>query len=661
MTIQLDPLQLKLQTQLLHATFLKNMAFLKQNMPTIFQYYQGYKPKKVHLAIDNNGSVNLSVNDAFVYQEDPKQSSINQVSNFLKKPLSLDFDVSVSETDNYTYQHQKVINELFKKRKSELKGPSPYILKPGEQINFIAFMGSGLGHHIEELSNQYSIRSMCIFEPEPDMFFATLHSVDISLWFASCKRLGGEFILKVGGVEEEFINDIYSFFKREGFFNLVQMYLYRHYMSNTTTGAFKKINELAYRYKAGWGFCEDEIIGISHTLTNISGNKAYILLDEVKKINNNPPVFIIGNGPSLSEHIDYIKKNQSNVIVISSGTALKPLLDNGIQPDIHVEQERPKSIYQWVKKVGHEAVLKETPLICLNTVYPGILSLFKQPYVAMKSADAGTSFIHNYISDKYKNLLFCNPTVTNASTSTAIAMGFNKLYLFGLDYGFKSKDKHHAKGSAYDDVKSFTLNNELKVSDNFGGEINTTRIFDFSRGVLEMLLGKNQQVQCINLSNGAKINHTEYFKPEQLPQFKIINNKKKLVDKYLSNSFNNDYLISHNLLEEFQTTYPIFKHYIFMLCNCLDDVTNKNQLTEAFSLQYKFVNDIEEKIEKKLFHQFFSGSLNYLQASIMENVARYSEQAKQNAYIAYCIDEMQQHLLFLLSDLSENFNKDARA
>jgi hypothetical protein len=636
------------------------MAFLKQNMPAIYQYFQSYTPNNAQLAIDDNGFINIVANNAFVYQADPKVMSLKQVEVFLQNPPSLDFEVEPVDIEKCVYQHEKVISGIFHKRKTELKGHAPYVLKPGGQINFIAFIGSGLGYHIEQLLDQYSIRSLFVFEPEPDVFFATLHTADIGAWFDACQRLGGELTFKIGGTEEEFVNEVYSSFRREGFFNLVQMYFYRHYMSDKTTDAFRRINELAYRYKAGWGFCEDEIIGISHTLTNISKNKAHILLNEVKN-HQAHPIFVIGNGPSLNDNLEYIKENQNNAIIISSGTSLKPLLDNGIVPDLHVEQERPKYIYQWVKKIGHEALLKQIPLLCLNTVYPGILSLFKQPYVVMKSGDAGTTFINEYVSDKYKELFFCNPTVTNASTSAAIAMGFKKLYLFGLDYGFKSKEEHHAKGSAYDDVKTFQLQNELKVADNNGGQINTTRTFDFSRGVLEMLLSLNKQVDCINVSDGAKIEHAKYAVHHQLPKMKEIKNKKEVVERYLKNSFNDDYVISHDLSAEFKAVLPEFQAYIAAICDSLNDVVNKNQLTEIFSLQYKFVNDFEGDRSRKLFHKIFSGSLNYLQASIMDNVSRYREQVAQEDYIAFCINEMKQHLIFLINDLSDHFDKDARA
>lgn len=661
MSSQIDPLMVRIQTQILQATFLKNMACLKLHMPAVYQYFKSYLPQNAQLAFDTNGEVNLSTGDKFVYDADPKASSVAQVEKFLENPPCFDFEISLRDDDNYQYQHEKVINNIYKKRRKSLGVASPFYMQAGGQINFIAVIGLGLGYHIEYLLKQFSIRSIYIFEPEPDVFFAALHTVDMSVWFNSCISLGGELTFKIGGEESAFVNEIAQYFKREGYFLLPQMYLYRHYISNKTTDAFKLISELEYRYKSGWGFCEDEIIGISHTLSNISDNKAAILLENAKLYKKEHPVFIIGNGPSLDDDLAYIKANQENVIIISSGTSLKPLLNYGITPDIHVEQERPKSIYQWVKKIGYEDTLKEIPLLCLNTVYPGILALFKQPYVILKAGDAGTSFIHDFVSDKYSELYFCNPTVTNASTAGAVAMGFQNLYLFGLDYGFKSEEEHHAKGSIYQDIENFKMTGDFKVPGNFGGEVITRRVFDSSRGVLEMLLEQNPAIKCFNASDGAAIKLTTPIKTKNLPKFKRIKDKHKIVERYLQGCFDDTYSFKQDLYAEFSSVLPYFSTYISFLIETLNDVKTKNELTNAFSRQFKFVMQFESDRNKMLFHRFFIGTLNFLQASIMNNVSRYKSEQQQQDFIQYCMTEMKAHLLFLLSDVSEHYNKPARA
>ncbi|WP_413701355.1 hypothetical protein ACLKMH_06680 [Psychromonas sp. KJ10-10] len=83
-------------------------------------------------------------------------------------------------------------------------------------------------------------------------------------------------------------------------------------------------------------------------------------------------------------------------------------------------------------------------------------------------------------------------------------MGFKEIYLFGLDYGFKSEEDHHAKGSVYQEMEGFKMTGDFKVPANFEGEVYTRRVFDSSRGVLEMLLEQNPTIKCFNASDGAR-------------------------------------------------------------------------------------------------------------------------------------------------------------
>ncbi len=591
-----------------------------------------------------------------------KLASQAQIDLFIRNPVQFDYEVYQNKDHQSKYEHERVIHRLFQKRRDELGVYSQFQLKAGDSVNFIAIIGSGLGYHIEGLFEKFAIRSAYVYEPEPDCFYAMLHTIDIEKLLTDCQRRGGEISFKIGGNENEFVNEIYKSFKRQGFFNIAQMYQYRHYLSDKTTDAFKKIKEVAYRYQSGWGFCEDEIIGISHTLTNISANKAATLLQHAKFQVKEQPVFIIGNGPSLDECLPFIKENQNNAIIISSGTSLKPLLNYGIKPDMHVEQERPMSIYQWVKKVGHEEVLKEIPLICLNTVYPGILSLFKQPYVMLKTGDAGTSFIHDHISDRYEELFYCNPTVTNASSAGAIAMGFKKLFLFGLDYGFKSQDEHHAKDSIYyKDIDHFKMHYDFKVPGNFVDEVLTIRTFDNSRGVLEMLLEQNRDVECVNCSDGARILLTTPCRVDALPAFPVIENKVQLISQHLASCFDNDYTIKHDLFAEFSDVMAYFDGYIETLLDMFNGVNNKEDLTQAFSAQYLFMNSVDAGKQRKLFHRFFCGSLNYLQTSIMSNLNNYHDEKARNRFIQFCVKEMSDHFIWLLADLKAHYNQPARA
>ena len=664
MTNSPDPIMLKIQTQLLKATFLNNMAILKKIMPEIYNYYLNYTPNNAQLTFDDSGRVNMMAAGQLVYQGDPKVESQAQVEAFLKKPPRFDFEVAAVESDDFIYDHEKVIHKIFNKKRELLKNKKTAKLEKKGQINFLTIMGSGLGYHLEYLFEQFSIRSAFIYEPEPDCFFATLHCIDILPLFEHCQLHGGDLTFKIGGGVESYVNEISTSLKNQGNFNIAKMYLYRHYFSDKTTQAFKLINELAYRYRSGWGFCEDEIIGISHTLTNISKNKYPTILQTAKSHKKDQPVFVIGNGPSLDNSFEYLKKNQHSAVIISCGTALKPLLDNGITPDLHIEQERPAMIYDWIKKVGHEEKLKTIDLICLNTVYPEILHCFKQAHVILKPGDAGTAFIQNMLSDKYAEIYYTNPTVTNAGTAAAISMGFKNLYLFGLDYGFKDEKHHHSKESLWykdnEGLKEADIKGHFTVAGNFGGKVSTTRVFDASRGVLELLLQENDDVICVNSSDGALISFAIPCLIRDLPALKTIAFKNKFVTDFLLLSFTNKDYENRDLGCEFKALMPKFKEYFDTLESILLDVKSSHELVNAFSKQYQFVYDIENDNDKKLFHRFMGGSLNYLQTSIMQNVLSFADKSQQEEYIKFCTHAMNTHFEWLYHDINANFDQPAK-
>lgn len=663
MANHVDPLMVKIQTQLLRANFMKNMATLKEWMPTIYEYYRNYTPSSIQIALDEHSHINLIANNEFVYKDDPKISSQAQVDEFLAKPPHFNFDIPNSQTDKYAYEHEKVINKLFEKRREVLGSNASRKLSECDQINFLAVMGSGLGYHLESLFERFSIRSAFIYEPEPDCFFATLHCIDISVLLEHCRKLGGDLTFKIGGSEDEFVNEISASLKSLGYFNVAKMYLYRHYFSSKTKDAFELINEMAYRYRSGWGFCEDEIIGISHTLSNISEHKYPTILRSAKLTKKEQPVFVIGNGPSLDSSFTYLQANQNSAIIISCGTALKPLLDKGIIPDIHVEQERPAMIYDWIKKVGHEDKLKGIDLICLNTVYPGILDCFKQAHIILKPGDAGTAFIQNMISDKYAEVYYSNPTVTNAGTTAAVAMGFKNLYLFGLDYGFKDVEHHHSKDSLWykdnEGLKEANINSDFNVPGNFGGEVATTRVFDSSRGVLELLLQENSDVICVNTSDGAHIKLTTSCRIADLPHLKEIKGKNDFISNVLRYGFTNDNYKKRDLNKEFKALMPIFNSYFDTLKRLLSEVKTYPELVNAFSAQYAFVNTFSGS-NHKLFQRFMGGTLNYLQASIMQNVFCYADKQQQEEYIQFCIENMNAHFEWLYHDINENYDQPAK-
>lgn len=662
MTTQIDPL-LDIQTKVLRATFVNNMAVLKKYMPDVFNFYQNYTPTRVKLTFDGSGHLNLVSNGNLIYQDDPKKSSEQQVKAFIENPHNIVYHVA--RDGNGAFEHENILLKIVEHREKEVGTQTKITFPKDEQIDFIAFMGTGLGYHLQSLFDEYDIRYAFVYEPDPDCFYCTLHCIDIGNMIKACFEKGGQLTLQVGGNSNGFVNEIAKIFKSKGYFNVAKMFLYRHYFSKETDDAFQQVHDIAHRYVGGWGFGEDEIISLTHTLTNISTYKFPSILQRAKEFKRDLPVFIVGNGPSLDESITYLKNNQNKGLIFSSGTALKPLLDNGIIPDFHIETERTALLFDWIDRVGHKDKLKEIDIIALNTVYPEVLKLFKQAYLLLKPSDTGSAFMEKFISQKYTQVMFCNPTVTNTASAAAIAMGFKNLYLFGVDYGFKSAVFHHSKDSLYfkenDELNlGAEIKEELEVTGNFEEKVFTTQIFDGSRMVLEMLLQENPDVNCINTSDGVRIQLTTPCRSADLPHFSDLNNKSILIEELLRDSFDNTMYQDTNLVAEFKKLLPKMNAYLKQLLLFSKGVKSRIDLTEAFSAQYKFLNDFEHDRIKMLLHRFLSGSLNYFQSNIMSNVYLYSDKQQQQEYIVFCLKMMRDHFEWLFEELKNNYDKPSK-
>jgi hypothetical protein len=663
---QLSEFEIDIQTKLLRATFLKNLVFCQKFLPGLFQLYQNYQPKDAKLTFDHNGEVNIVNKGSLVYADSPVENSKAQVDEYLKAPRQ--FASSISFSENPQYEHEKQLQKLYEKRISEVGEDSGYIKEaPAEQMDFLVMIGAGLGYHIEELISRTKVKHFYIWEPDKDVFYCAMHILDLSLINQHCINLYGSLTIKVGGNQNQFVNEIYNSLQASGVYNMARLYMYRHYRSEETDNGFKNLNQICYRLLSGLGFFEDEIISISHTLTAIE--KELPLLKALDAFDNQikkASVFVVGNGPSLDEHLEFIKKNNDNAIIFSCGTALKAILDAGIIPDFHIEMERVAAQYEWIDQVGHKEKLKRIKFISLNNVYSGTSSLFKESFIIAKPKDGGMDFLYEYIDkDIYPGVYACNPTVTNAATAIAIRLGFTQLYLFGVDFGFKDESKHHATNSMHNQKDYHGYKAKVKsafaVKGNFCDEVLTTQIFDSARGSMEMLLEAYSSVHCFNCSDGAYIQLTTPARIEKIDTLPLIANKEDKLALLLNDAFSNEIYANADFMQLFAKKLPTFEKIIGDLrSSCKTEIEDRAELSLLFSHQFQYVSQYHNKPESEVFFRFIGGTLSYFQTNIMVNVFYFSNLSERQAYIRWALGLFEQHLAWLFEELKTYYNKPSK-
>lgn len=148
---------------------------------------------------------------------------------------------------------------------------------------------------------------------------------------------------------------------------------------------------------------------------------------------------LISAGPSLNEGIDLLKKIQKDFFVISVGSALKVLLNEFIIPDAVIITDPSPNVMKQIDGTNYKG-----PLFYLSTANHQMTQLhhFKRFIIYQKGFEAAEIYAKNTKAP----LLETGGSVATTALSLLEYMGFQEVYLFGQDLGFR-EGKTHAEGS----------------------------------------------------------------------------------------------------------------------------------------------------------------------------------------------------------------------
>ena len=546
---QTEMLKVKLEMETM---FKKNMSFFEKINPTIFEKFNGYKAKKIWPIFSEEGYVTLFDSDKEepIYPGDPHKYVKDAMEHYEKYSYYKDFTFNAQQELPDTEDRSHVIhisklvnlsNEYQSKRESYLPLP--------KNIRFMLMKGIGLGYQLDELLSKTDLRFLCIVESNPDIFFASLHTLDYDKLFSWFNRRGYGINLIVDLDPEQCMRNVLNYMIQIGTYNSVRVYEFDHLCSKELEKACDGIHRGLREAISSLGFFDDERVGLAHSVKNFQ-NK-YQLLESTKS-SYDIPVFICGNGPSLDKAKEVLLKYQGKVIIVSSGSCLGALYKMGIKPDFHIENERVHSIYPWIKSSSPREFRKDIQLITLNVVHPKVLNEFDNVALVLKANDLGSTYFKTYDKkDKYPYLLHCNPTVTNTSMAIMLKLGFKNIYLFGVDLGFAPDGQHHSSYSQYNEVDSklyegkdiydIKAKTNLYAKGNFINTVITSPSFRNSRDAFNELISTYSDINVFNCGEGVYIEGSTPLKCEDVDLKDIPLNKDKIKATVMKKSFDNDY------------------------------------------------------------------------------------------------------------------------
>ncbi len=502
--------------------FEKNLNFFYRNLPHYYNLITSIKTR--NFKILNN---NIFFQNKPIYKNDIYTDSKIIAKNPINNPLwKKNFFIKPQKwNEEEFYITGKIINSF-------LSDNNKYYFDNDFLPTTILF-GLLSGKHLDLIREKYNLQSLFIYEPNSELFAISLYFVDYEQLY---QKYNDRLFLWIGGEIDYFAIEKF-FYERVITSSFLNIY-YKAYNHPLLDDAINKFQTIQASKLRGWGTFEDEIKGIKNHLQNI--NK-YPLLESFEK--TNAPFCIVANGKSLEKNIDFIKKNQESMIIISVGTAIKPLIKAGIESDFHFEQERIDILVDALKDIlpnynGY--------FVGASVVNNKVFKMAKNPLMYIREAFS--------LEKDYTPLIGSSPIVGNAGFSFASFFA-KEIYLCGMDLGFRLGDKKHSKNSFYDERDDIAKNG-IKIEGNFSNDIYTDSLLLSSKQKIEKMIEK-YNLKVFNLSDGALIKGAVPLKDKKLPKINKEVIKKKILTHFKKTNYKKPNLNAANILKALKKAFNL--------------------------------------------------------------------------------------------------------
>lgn len=525
--------------------FEQNMAAFRQYIPHIADMYEHYQPARpFRFFCNENGQPNLAWLDdeVAVYGAEPYLICETLVKEFMDKGGLSKFSFS-QEANPLGFIHVEYLNKLSNYL-NDITLQEKILTKVPNEVPSALVFGVGLGYHLGYLYEHCKISTLFLFEPDLDLFYASLYCFDWAelLTYLHRENLGLHILL--GQDEKTVVKDFAAAIQSRGSFLIANAFVMWGYQNGDINKIINLVQQEYYQLVMGWGFFDDNLIALSHAVNNIERGVPFLRKGhEIGFEFREAPVFVIANGPSLDQSLTTVAENKDRAIIIACGSAISALHKIKIKPDIYVATERTKIVYDFLINLNDPEYLQDILFFSTDVIHPDCSTLFKNSALVFKRMEPGVLLCQiNFPESRALTALGgVNPMVGNIGVSAPIQLGFKKIYLFGLDNGYKDKGHHHSKFSSYyNSEKNAEVLGSLMYGDgsnnskwqrvgNFGGTVISNAMFDSSRRVTEQVLANSESVQCFNCSDGAHIKGAipfpanEVILPQKINKSAIIN------------------------------------------------------------------------------------------------------------------------------------------
>lgn len=530
--------------RILEDLYLKNLQFFKKQNPQIYNVISKASPDHTKIIITDEGKIDLIYNGKRIYGGDAIDYAEKEVLQFqsiykdkVRRGSISTITPGLYISPRFFHQH---LDLSIKKMYESAKELRLNTINHNNRHDFVIITGIGLGLHITEILENIDIQNILILETDFELLALSCFFTDWQEIYEKQspknKKSISMILLEKKEIDVEQGMLWNELIKRAPHFPFNTL-TYNHGRHDKYGAILKKINSDITMFISLWGFYDDEVNQLNHTMHNIQNN--INLIPNKKNFKWTKPVIVCGSGPSLDSRIDQLKSIRNDCILLSAGSSLHALLNYNIIPDYHIELESDYGVFHVLDTIDKNT-LKKITLICALQCTPLITNLFKNCFAYVKDSMS----IGDIIEKKENKLIEPTPTCVNAALSFAFQYEANNIYLFGTDFGFYDESNHHSKKSMYEmndmdqkgvsDLKNITENtikNNFKKP-GYNGDCLTTATYYTTKRRIEMSLITNNfkyKNEVFNISDGLIIEGTTHKKVDD----KLIINMSNELDNIL--------------------------------------------------------------------------------------------------------------------------------
>ena len=211
------------------------------------------------------------------------------------------------------------------------------------------------------------------------------------------------------------------------------------------------------------------------------------------------PAIVVAAGPSLNKNIHHIKKAVGKALIVSVGTALKPLQKHGIKPHIAVTVDGSFKTYPQFDGVD----LEDIYLVSNLSAYPKVVGSFPDRCFIWDNTNPMIDWLGSFTGEK--GSVAAGGTVSITAMDVAALCGCGPVITVGLDMSFTEEGRTHADETIHA-KRQVEVDDLRRVPGNYAETVPTTTIFyTYLRSVEQYVRSRPDNVFVNATEGGARI------------------------------------------------------------------------------------------------------------------------------------------------------------